>query len=69
MNLMTTYRRSIAIAALSIVGAAMAFGVGAKVGSQLDHQTHRVSIARMPVGDLQPSTEAAPDAPSAVAHK
>ena len=48
----------------------MAFGVGSKVGSELDHQTHHVSVARIPVGDLQRSAPAeAPAAPSAFAQK
>ena len=64
----TAYRRSFAIAAFSLFGASVAFGVGARVGSELDHQTHRVSVARIPVGDLQPSAEA-PAAPSVVAQK
>jgi hypothetical protein len=65
----TAHRRSIAIAAFSLLGATMAFGVGARVGSELDHQTHRVSVARIPVGELRPA-EAAPVAPpSAVAQK
>jgi hypothetical protein len=65
----TAHQRSLAIAAFSIFGATTAFAVGARVGSELDHQTHQVSVARIPVGDLRPSAEAAPAAPSAVAQK
>jgi hypothetical protein len=65
--MLTAHRRTVAIAAFSILGAAMAFSVGAKVGSQLDYQTHRVSVARIPVGDLQPSAPEPAAAPSAVA--
>ncbi len=65
----TAHRRSLAIATFSLLGATMAFGAGARVGSALDHQTHCVSVARIPVGDLQPSAPEAPAAPSAFAQK
>jgi hypothetical protein len=46
-------QRSIAIGAFAIFGSALAFAAGARLGSSLDHHTRSVSVARVPVQDLQ----------------
>ena len=60
--------RSVAIGAFAIVGAGLAFTVGARVGSSLDHHTKSVSVARVPVQDMQPVHEEEP-APAPVAKR
>lgn len=65
----STLRRTIAIGSLGLIGSAMAFTVGARVGSSLDHHTRSVLVARIPMPAVQApvSDELLP--PSEVARK
>ncbi|MEO6418882.1 MAG: hypothetical protein ABIP39_05715 [Polyangiaceae bacterium] len=64
----STYRRTIAIAGLSVLGSVFAFSAGATVGAKLDHGARHVSIARMPMPTIQ-APEEAPAPPTEVARK
>jgi len=46
-------RRSLAMGAFGIIGSALAFTIGARLGSSLDHHTKSVSIARISVQSMQ----------------
>jgi hypothetical protein len=50
----STLRRTIAIGSLGAIGAAMAFTVGARVGSSIDHHSRSVLVARIPMPAVQP---------------
>ncbi len=65
----TTVCRYLAIGAFGLSGSALAFWAGARVGSKLDHQTKNVSVARIPVPDLQQPREPEPVVATAVARK
>lgn len=62
-------RRSVAIGAFAIVGSALAFATGARLGSSLDHHTKSVSVARVPVQDMQPIHDEQAAAPTPVANR
>ena len=49
----STWRRSLAIGVFGVLGSALAFAAGAKVGSKLDHQTRTVSVAHVQIQQLQ----------------
>lgn len=53
LMLNSTWRRSVAIGIFGVLGSALAFTAGAKVGSKLDHQTRTVSVARVQIQDMQ----------------
>ena len=53
LMLNSTWRRSLAIGVFGVLGSALAFAAGAKVGSKLDHQTRTVSVARVQIQELQ----------------
>ncbi|MGH7285030.1 MAG: hypothetical protein ACRELY_26175 [Polyangiaceae bacterium] len=64
----STWRRSLAIGVFGVLGSALAFTAGAKVGSKLDHQTRTVSVARIQIQELQqPRQDETP--PQQVANK
>jgi len=46
--------RSLAIGAFGIIASAVAFTVGARLGTSLDHHTKSVSVANVPVQAMQP---------------
>ena len=63
-------RRSLAVGAFGVIGSALAFFAGAHVGSSLDHQTRNVSVANVPVQQMQRLAEQTPPpAPPAVIAK
>jgi len=56
-------RRSLAIAAFTIVGGGGAFALGVRVGAALDRSTRSVSVAKVPVSQWEhasPSPEERP---------
>ena len=61
--------RLCSVAAVGVFGSVLAFLVGARIGSGLDHQTRTVSVARMPIPVTQTADEELPAAPSEVARK
>ena len=66
----STLRRTIAIGSLGLIGSAMAFTAGARVGSSIDHHTRSVLVARIPMPAVQaqvPEEQLLP--PSEVARK
>jgi hypothetical protein len=64
-----TWQRSLAMGIFGVVGASLAFVVGARIGSGLDHQTRTVSVARVQIQQLQqPHQDDAPPAQVAEAH-
>jgi hypothetical protein len=58
-------RRYLAVGVFGLVGSGLAFFVGAKVGSSLDHHTKTVSVAHIPMPTVQAPDEDQP--PTAVA--
>lgn len=64
----STWRRNAAIGIFGLVGSALAFMAGARVGSKLDHQTRTVSVAHVQIQELQqPHDDSTP--PEQVANK
>ena len=49
----SSLRRTIAIGSLGLVGSALAFTAGARVGSSLDHHSRSVLVARIPMPAVQ----------------
>jgi hypothetical protein len=64
----STFRRTVAVGAMSLFGSVVAFSAGAKVGAKLDHGARHVSIARMPMPTIQAPAEV-PALPTEVAKK
>jgi hypothetical protein len=58
-------RRYLAVGVFGLIGSGLAFSVGAKIGSSLDHHTKTVSVARIPMPTVQAPEDQAP--PTAVA--
>lgn len=50
----STLRRTIAIGSLGLLGSALAFTAGARVGSSIDHHSRSVLVARIPMPAVQP---------------
>jgi len=51
----SAFRRSLAMGAFGIIASALAFTIGARLGSSLDHHTKSVSVAHVPVESMQPA--------------
>ena len=47
-----TFRRSLAVLTLGILGASMAFMVGARIGSALDGRVTRLTLAHSPMPQI-----------------
>jgi hypothetical protein len=58
-------RRYLAVGVFGLVGSGLAFFVGAKIGSSLDHHTKTVSVAHIPMPTVQAPEDQPP--PTAVA--
>ncbi len=68
MLLSATFRRTLAIAGLGVLGSVFAFSAGATVGAKLDHGARHVLVARMPMPTIKAPDEPAP-LPAEVANK
>ena len=71
MRSTSSLRRTLAVGAFGIIGSALAFSVGARLGSSLDHQTRSVSVANVPVEQMQQleQQQTPPAPPTEVAHR
>lgn len=65
--LKSTWQRSLAMGIFGVVGASLAFLLGARLGSGLDHQTRTVSVARIQIQQLQQPHDDTPPAQVAAA--
>jgi hypothetical protein len=45
----STQRRQVAVGAFGVLGAALAFLIGARIGNTLDHNLRTMSVARVPI--------------------
>lgn len=43
------HRRTIAVSTFGVLGAALAFLMGARIGNTIDHATRTMSVARVPI--------------------
>jgi hypothetical protein len=71
MRSANSLRRSLAVGAFAVIGSATAFLIGAQVGSSLDHQTRSVSVAKVPVQQMQQMVQdqSPPPPPAEVARR
>ena len=60
--LKSNWQRSVAMGIFGVVGAALAFVAGARIGSGLDHQSRTVSVAKVQIQQMQqPHDDTPPD--------
>lgn len=45
----STLVRSVSVVAAIVLGSTLAFVIGVRAGSQLDHRTHAISVVPVPV--------------------